>query len=149
MGFNSQETLHGTGNCNLICFLCLTWQMCSFIFWIQLHTQIVFLPTCPPRGAWVFRWTFSPPPPLLLLSHLQSLVSLRYITFLLGTENAMGGGGGVGPWQCMSSCLFIIYQLEIRLFSNCEQFWIYFTSSHLYLLWETICFFSQFVQICN
>ena len=47
----------------------------------------------PPRGVWVFRWTFSPPP-LLLLSHLQSFVSLRYRTFMLGTENAVGGGRG-------------------------------------------------------
>ena len=41
---------------------------------------------------------------LLLLSHLQSFVSLRYRMFLLGTENAVGGGG-VGLWQCMPSCL--------------------------------------------
>ena len=54
---------------------------------------LVFLPTPPPRGAWVFRWTFFLPllPPL---SHLQSFVSLRYRTFLLGTENAVGGGRG-------------------------------------------------------
>ena len=71
---------------------------------------IIFLPTPPPRGAWVFRWTFFPLPPLPPLPlplpplpHLQSFVSLRYRTFLLGTENA--GGGGVGLWQCMPSCL--------------------------------------------
>ncbi len=52
-----------------------------------------FLPT-PLAGAWVNRWTFSPP--LLLLSHLQSYVSLRYRTFLLGTENAVGGLGFFG-----------------------------------------------------
>ena len=61
----------------------------------------LFLPT-PLAGVWVNRWTFSPPPPLLLLSHLQSFVSLRYRTFLLGTENAVGG---MGLWQCMPSCL--------------------------------------------
>ena len=49
-----------------------------------------FLLTPASVAAWVNRWTFSP---LLLLSHLQSFVSLRYRTFLLGTENAVGGGG--------------------------------------------------------
>ena len=57
--------------------------------------QMHFLPTPPPRGAWVFRWTFSSLPPLLPpLPHLQSFVSLRYRMFLLGTENAVGGGRG-------------------------------------------------------
>ena len=50
-----------------------------------------FLPTHPPRGAWVFRCQVSPPLPPLPLPHLQSFVSLRYRMFLLGTENAVGG----------------------------------------------------------
>ena len=65
---------------------------------------ITFLPM-PLAGAWVNRWTFSSlPPPLLLppLPHLQSFVYLRYRTFLLGTENAMGG---MGLWLSMPSCL--------------------------------------------
>ena len=62
----------------------------------------LFLPTPPPRGAWVFRWQVSPPLPL---PHLQFFVSLRYRTFLLGTENAVGGGG-MGLWQCMPSCFY-------------------------------------------
>ena len=50
----------------------------------------------PLAGAWVNRWQVSPPlPPLPLpFPHLQSFVSLRYRTFLLGTENAVGGGHG-------------------------------------------------------
>ena len=52
---------------------------------------VIFLPMPPPRGAWVFRWQVSPPPPPL--PHLQIFVSLRYRKFLLGTENAVGGRG--------------------------------------------------------
>ena len=48
----------------------------------------MFLPTPASVAPWVFRWQVSPLPPL---PHLQSFVSLRYRTFLLGTENAMGG----------------------------------------------------------
>ena len=55
----------------------------------------------PLAVAWVNRLTFSSPPSPSLSSHLQFFVSLRYITFMLGTENAMGG---VCPWQCMPSC---------------------------------------------
>ena len=60
--------------------------------------QAWFLPM-PLAGAWVNRWTFSSLPPPL--PHLQSFVSLRYRTFLLGTENAMGG---MGLWLSMPSC---------------------------------------------
>ena len=65
----------------------------------KIYFTNIFTHTLP-RGAWVFRWTFL----WFLLSHLQSFVSLRYRKFLLGTENAVGGG--VGLWQCMTSCLF-------------------------------------------
>ena len=60
----------------------------------------------PLAGAWVNRWQVSPPPlpplpPLPLpLPHLQSFVSLRYRTFLLGTENAVGGGAWVFGCLC-------------------------------------------------
>ena len=79
--------------------------MCS-CFQVQFDEISLFLPTPPPRGAWVFRWTFLSLPPLPL-PHLQSFVSLRYRTFLLGTENAMGGD--VGLWQCMPSCFHCKY----------------------------------------
>ena len=66
-----------------------------------------FLPTPPPRGAWVFRWTFSSLPPLLPpLPHLQIFVSLRYRTFLLGTENAVGGA-----WVFVSVCHLVLLLL--------------------------------------
>ena len=57
----------------------------------------------PLAGAWVNRWQVSPPPlpPLPPFPHLQSFVSLRYRTFLLGTENAVGG---MGLWLSMPSC---------------------------------------------
>ena len=49
--------------------------------------QMDFLPTPPPRGAWVFRWQVSPPP-LPPLPHLQ--ICQRPLT--IETENPVGGG---------------------------------------------------------
>ena len=57
-----------------------------------------FLPT-PLAVAWVNRLTFSSPPSLS--SHLQIFVSLRYITFLLGTENAVGGRGSLAVYAIL------------------------------------------------
>ena len=55
----------------------------------------LFLPT-PLAGAWVNRWTFFPLP-----SHLQRFVSVRDRTFLLGTENAMGGCGSLAVYAIL------------------------------------------------
>ena len=61
------------------------------IFTKYLQAPDNFYPTPPPRGAWVFRWQVSPPPPLppLPLPHLQ--ICQRTLT--IETENAAGGGG--------------------------------------------------------
>ena len=58
---------------------------------IRIFCQFVcyILPT-PLAGAWVNRWTFSPP----LSSDFQLFVSVRYRKRC----------GGVGPWQCMPYC---------------------------------------------
>ena len=53
--------------------------------------------------VWVFRWTFSSLPPL---SHLQSFVSLRYRTFMLGTEMPWGGA-----WVFGSVCHLVLLHL--------------------------------------
>ena len=45
---------------------------------------------------------------LLPLPHLQSFVSLRYSTFMLGTENAMGGGGA---WVFGSVCHLVFFSM--------------------------------------
>ena len=80
----------------------------------------VFLPTHPPRGAWVNRWTFSPPPLPLppplpppplppLPSNLQ--ICQRPLTktwfqrpLTIETENAVSGGWRVGLSLSMRSC---------------------------------------------
>ena len=65
----------------------------------------LFLPTPASVAAWVFRWQVSPLPPL---PHLQSFVSLRYRTFLLGTENAVGGGrGSLAVYAILFKTLYI------------------------------------------
>ena len=73
----------------------------------------------PLAGAWVNRWQVSPPLPLPL-PHLQSFVSLRYRTFLLGTENAVGGG--MGLWLSMPSCFLpnpTIFQFHHNFYHKC------------------------------
>ena len=52
----------------------------------------VFLPMHPPRGVWVFRWTFSSPSPPSLSSHLQLFVPTwpkkAQVLFLPGQKKA-------------------------------------------------------------
>ena len=92
------------------------------IIHVTYQTWSIFLPT-PLAGAWVNRWTFSPPP--LLLSHLQIFVSLRYRTFMLGTENAVGGHGSLTVYAILFSSHFskfppflFFYFLNIYINSN-------------------------------
>ena len=95
--------------CLCICLYCIVIdQVCVF------HS--LFLPTPPPRGAWVFRWQVSPPPPLPPfppfppLPHLQ--ICQRPLTktwfqrpLTIETENAVRGGGR-GSFAVMRSCFF-------------------------------------------
>ena len=82
----------------------------------------------PLAGAWVNRWQVSLPPLPLPLPHLQSFVSLRYRTFLLGTENAVGGHGSLAVYAILFSQQAVLANfscsIEIFLFTHvvCSQF---------------------------
>ena len=78
-----------------------------------LHIVITFLPTPASVAAWVNIWTFSLPlPPLPPLSHLQICVSIRYITFMLGTENAMGGHGSLAVYAIL--CPKMVREVSLK-----------------------------------
>ena len=97
----------------------LFWSLDNLsVTWLNLLRRLGFVQTPPPVGtlaqiwvlflpmplvgAWVNRWQVSPLLPPLPLPHLQIFVSLRYRTFLLGTENVVGG---MGLWLSMPFCL--------------------------------------------
>ena len=78
-----------------------------------IHWQLFFLPM-PLAVARVFRLTFSPSSSSSPSPHHQLFVSLRYSV----------GGGGVGPWLCIPSCLnyslfLVINVLKLVFSMNC------------------------------
>ena len=83
-----------------------------------------FLPMHPLRGAWVFRWTFSPSPPSSSSSHLQ--------LFFLSVRYRKHCGGRVGPWLCMPSCYSSPSHLQMQRCKDDLSVWRRRNTSYSY-----------------
>ena len=80
----------------------------KLIIIILKNINYVFLPTPPPRGAWVFRWQVSPLPPFPHLQICQRPLTKTWCQrpLTIETENAVRAGGR-GSFAVMRSCFFL------------------------------------------
>ena len=85
---------------------------------LTVGLQMDFLPTHPPRGAWVFRWTFSSPYPSP--PHHQLFVPTRLkkaqVLFLPGREKLkfLFLGGGAWVFGCVCHLFFLLLLLLLH-----------------------------------
>ena len=132
-----------------MCFYIYFWIFVFFSYFFYYSDKFaVFLPMCPPRGAWVNRWTFSPPPPppLSLLSNLQLFVptgpkkaqvfvSLRY-------RKRREGGQHMGFSLSMGSCFLIVLCFVIfYVVLFCVEFFFTEPDLRIFFVFFCICIF--------
>ena len=113
----------------------------------------VFLPMRPLRGAWVNRWTFSPPPPLSLLSNLQLFVPTRpkkaQVFVSLRYRKRREGGQHMGFSLSMGSCFLIVLCFVIfYVVLFCVDFFSHRTRLEDFFVFFVFVFFVVVVTIC-